>query len=71
LPSKEIENSIKLAMNLSEAVLEFERYCRIWGEVKQETPDLSQARLALIAIAQLLLWQLLQEKIGVWAPIEL
>ncbi|WP_083602358.1 hypothetical protein [Hydrococcus rivularis] len=65
------ENWIELATNLSEAILEFERRCRIWGEVKQETPQLSQARLGLIAIAQVLLQQLLQEKIGVWAPIEL
>jgi arginyl-tRNA synthetase len=71
LDDRATENWIKLATNLSEAVLEFERRCRIWGEVKQETPELSQARLGLIAIAQLLLRQLLQEKIGVWAPAEL
>jgi hypothetical protein len=71
LDSNDTENWIKLATDLSEAVLHFERYCRIWGEVKQETPELSQARLGLLAIAQLLLQQLLQEKIGVWAPVEL
>jgi hypothetical protein len=72
----ELENvsekeSMKLATNLGQSVLEFDRHCRILGEVKTEMPQLSQARLGLIAIAQLLLQKLLQEKIGVWAPVEL
>jgi hypothetical protein len=65
------QTSIKLATNLGQSVLEFDRHCRIWGEVKIEMPKLSQARLGLIAIAQLLLQKLLQEKIGIWAPVEL
>jgi hypothetical protein len=71
LDNVSVQTSIKLAINLGQSVLEFDRHCRIWGEVKTEMPQLSQARLGLIAIAQLLLQKLLQEKIGIWAPVEL
>jgi hypothetical protein len=71
LENVSVKESMKLATNLGQSVLEFDRHCRIWGEVKKEMPQLSQARLGLIAIVQLLLQKLLQEKIGVWAPVEL
>ncbi|NJK50186.1 hypothetical protein HC931_20440 [Candidatus Gracilibacteria bacterium] len=71
LDSVSVKESIKLVTNLSQSALEFDRHCRIWGEVKKEIPQLSQARLGLIAIARLLLQKLLQEKIGIWAPVEL
>jgi len=53
---------------------EFERFysnCRIWGEVKIETPKLAQARLGLVAVTQALLRSLLQDHLGVPAPAEL
>ena len=61
----------KLAGALSN---EFERFysnCRIWGEVKIETPKLAQARLGLVAVTQALLRSLLQDHLGVPAPAEL
>lgn len=61
----------KLASALSN---EFERFysnCRIWGEVKIETPKLVQARLGLVAVTQALLRSLLQDHLGVPAPAEL
>ncbi len=45
----------KLATQLSESVLNFERYCRIFGELAQNNPQLAQARLGLIAVSQHLL----------------
>ncbi|MEL4895507.1 DALR anticodon-binding domain-containing protein [Crocosphaera sp. Alani8] len=48
-------NEIKLALALSESFLNFERYCRIFGEISQQKPQLSQARLGLVAITQTLL----------------
>ncbi|WP_017305961.1 hypothetical protein [Spirulina subsalsa] len=45
----------KFGLVLSEAFLEFHRFCRIWGEVQQHTPPLSQGRLGLIQVTQNLL----------------
>jgi arginyl-tRNA synthetase len=60
-------DTAKLAYHLSQAFLEFERYCRIWGEVKQDHLALAQARLGLIALTQLLLKKLL-EKLCIPSP---
>jgi hypothetical protein len=65
------KNWYEITNCLSEAVLAFDRHCRIWGEVKRDDLALSQARLGLIAIAQCLLRQLLEEKMTLWAPKEL
>ena len=62
---------LKLAIALSNAFESFYSSCRIWGEVKTQTPKLAQARLGLVAITQGLLRSLLQEKLGVPAPVEL
>jgi arginyl-tRNA synthetase len=62
---------VKVAKALSEAMLEFDRHCRIWGEVKIETPQLAQARLGLVAIARSLMRSLLQNRMGASAPEEL
>ncbi len=48
-------NEIKLAVALSESFLNFERYCRIFWEISRHKPQLSQARLGLVAITQILL----------------
>ncbi len=64
-------NWLKLAVQLSDSFQQFYRYCRIWGEVKQNTPELAQARLGLVSITQFLLRILLEEKLGIMAPEEL
>jgi arginyl-tRNA synthetase len=51
--------------------LTFYSQCRIWGEVKTATPQLAQARLGLILATQPLLHLLLQDLLGVPAPLEL
>jgi hypothetical protein len=61
----------KVALNLSLAFFNLDRNCRIFGQVERETPDLSIARLGLIAIAQFLLLEILSKKLGVQAIEEL
>jgi len=69
--ASESENWIKLAVNLSEAILTFEAECPIVGFVTQKTPNKAIARLGLIALVQYWLQKLLSEKIGVEALTEL
>lgn len=52
----------KAAWRLSEAAIAFHRSCRIWGETARENPDLTRARLGLIAITERLLGALLQPR---------
>lgn len=61
----EPKHTIKLATQLSQAFLEFDRCCRIWGEVKQENVTLAQTRLGLVALTQLMLRSLLKEQFQV------
>lgn len=61
----------KLANALSKAFEEFYSCCRIWGEVKTQTPKLAQARLGLVGITQGALRSFLQDQLGVSAPVEL
>ncbi|AFZ17863.1 arginyl-tRNA synthetase [Allocoleopsis franciscana PCC 7113] len=63
--------ALELANALSHGFEKFYSACRIWGEVKTETPQLAQARLGLVAITQKLLRSLLQDQLNVIAPIEL
>ncbi len=53
--SPDTKTWIRLALNLSDACLEFIAACRIFGSVAQEQRDLAIARLGLIAIVQLCL----------------
>ena len=69
--ANESENWLKLAVNLSEAILTFEAECPIIGFVKQKTPDKAISLLGLIALVQYWLQKLLIEKIGVEALTEL
>ncbi|MEC4896208.1 MAG: DALR anticodon-binding domain-containing protein [Oscillatoria sp. PMC 1051.18] len=61
-------NLTKIITRLGDAFLRFDASCRIWGEVKMQTPQLAQARLGLVAATQKLLNWYLQELRGVSAP---
>jgi len=63
--------AVKLANSLSEAFEGFYSGCRIWGEVKIHALRLAQARLGLVGVTQGLLRSLLQDQLGVSAPVEL
>lgn len=55
LENESNSNEIKLGLALSQSFLMFERYCHIFGEPSQKHKQLSQARLGLVVITQILL----------------
>ncbi|MBD2299914.1 glutamate acetyltransferase [Nostoc sp. FACHB-190] len=61
----------KTAWKLSQAWEKFWCQCRIWGDVKINSPELAQSRLGLVIVTQHLLRYLLVEKLGVSAVWEL
>lgn len=61
----------KAGLSLSQAFQSFYSCCRIWGEVKIQTLELAQVRLGLVMATQVVLRLLLQDKLGVPAPLEL
>ncbi|MGF1482723.1 MAG: hypothetical protein ACFB4I_25155 [Cyanophyceae cyanobacterium] len=71
LPPAAALSRLKLAQHLSQSVLQFERCCRIFGDIQTEQPRLSQARLGLLAIAQFFLQNLLQKQFLTTAAEEL
>ena len=54
----------KLGTKLSKSILDFERHCRIFGDLARNDLQLSQARLGLIAISQHLLKWLWYSNLG-------
>ena len=66
-----LECETKQAGTHSKIVQTFYCQCRIWGKVKVETPNLAQARLALVLVTQALLKFLLEKRLGTKAPLEL
>lgn len=61
----------KLGLDISQAFEKFWSHCRIWGEVKTNLPELTQARLRLVLATQIVLRSLLVSKLGSVAPFEL
>ncbi len=62
---------VKRGFALCQAFETFHRSCRIWGEVKIHQPQLTQARLGLVRVTQILLRSLLEDYFCVPAPMEL
>ncbi|MGF1491711.1 MAG: hypothetical protein ACFBSC_04510, partial [Microcoleaceae cyanobacterium] len=61
----------KLALFLSTKLQIFQSQCQIWGQVQQESPELSKARLGLLVGYHALFRFILQHKLGIMAPLEL
>jgi hypothetical protein len=56
---------LDVSYSLGKAMLAFDADCRIWGQVLQQTPEKSIARLGLIALVQFWLQNFLITKLGI------
>lgn len=65
------QNPLKLATGLCEGFSLFHSACRIWGDVRTQTPELAQARLGLIRATQTTLEFILKDFLATEAPAEL
>lgn len=68
------QNQLALLKRSSTLSLTFEQFyseCRIWGEIKTHNLGLAQGRLGLLAVTQILVRSLLQDQLGIAAPLEL
>lgn len=61
------ENWFKQGMKLSQAFLNFEAKCRIFGSIKQQNPPQAIFRLTMVALVQYCLQNLLEQKMGIKA----
>lgn len=64
------QNWAKLALNLAQNWLEFDRYCQVFGDTKRQNPRLAIARCGLTAISRRYLQVLLENYLGMTAPME-
>jgi hypothetical protein len=62
-------NWTKLTIDLAQSWLEFNRYCQIFGDLKHQNPRLAVARCGLTAISRLYLQLLIENYLGVDAPL--
>jgi hypothetical protein len=69
--SERPQNWAKLSFRLAERWIEFDRDCQIFGDTKRQNPQLAIARCGLTAISRRYLQVLLEEYLGVLAPVEL
>lgn len=63
--------AIRAVEQLVEAFLNFERYCRIWGAVWHNDPQLAIARLGLVSVTQNLLYLWLEKNLHIHTDSEL
>lgn len=70
-PCQKPVDYLTLANNLSAAFQIFYSQCRIWGEVKIQTPKLAQARLGLVLATQSLLRFIIEDLLNAVAFLEL
>lgn len=71
MSSSTSDRVVKAVQALSQDFLTFEKTCRIWGEVKRDTPELALSRLGLVAATQRVLEVGLREGLQRVAPVEL
>ena len=71
LELSEIEITHSSLRKLAQATLDVERYCRIWGDVQKDNPNLSKTRLALFALSRDLLAYLVrtQFEVDLWTEL--
>ncbi len=69
--SERPQNWAKLSFKLADCWLAFDRDCQIFGGTKHQNPHLAIARCGLTAIVRRYLQVLLEEYLGVRAPVEL
>jgi hypothetical protein len=69
--NRQSPNWSKLTIDLAQSWLEFDRHCRIFGDVKSQNPRLAIARCELTAISRRYLQVLLENYLGINASIEL
>ncbi len=62
-------NWTKLTIELAQSWLEFQRCCQIFGEIKHQNPRLAIARCGLTAISRRYLQLLIENYLGVDAPL--